>query len=286
MAASLEELNRRIKSTKKTRQITSAMQMVSTSKLNRINRSKESYVSYGKHLEEIIQHLAKANIKSKNNLLNKRKIKKVGYLIITSDRGLVGGYNIHVIRKVIEDIEQRKLSKKDVVMISIGKNGSKFFKKRDYNIAYEYSGIEDIPVFDTIKEIVNKIVEMYETNIFDELVVVHNHFVTRIANEVKSKIILPIQIEKKKTISSIYDMEPTPEIILEEILPKYAQILIYVMMMDSKVAEHSASVTAMSAATDNAKDVIDSLNLKYNRARQSAITTEITEITGGMVALE
>lgn len=291
MAASLQEIQHRIESTKSTRQITSAMQMVSMAKLSKIQRSGNGYRVYAQRLSDVVAHLAAANISNvKGTLLDKRDVKKVGFLVITSDRGLVGGYNSTLIKAVMSELEARNLSKDDVVILAVGGNGADFFKKRGFNVAYEYRGVSDVPDLMEVRDIVRMVTSMYDNEVYDELVIAYQHFASRISNEIEMEQILPVDTTKlnadSNEMSAEYDMNPSPEKILETVLPQYAQSLVYGAILDAKTAEHSASVNSMSSASDNAKDVIDSLELHYNRARQAAITTEITEITGGMAALE
>lgn len=291
MAASLQDIQRRIASTKSTRQITSAMQMVSTAKLSKIQRHGGSFDAYSQHLHDVVAHLAAAGISGAGSMLEQRAISKVGFLVITSDRGLVGGYNSTIIKSVMATIEERQLAPENVIILAVGGNGADFFKKRGFDVSYEYRGVSDVPTFDEVKEIVKMVTTMYDNEVFDELTVFYNHFVSRISNEVRSDKMLPVQTDEleasdDQTVHAFYEMTPSPEAILERVLPQYAESLIFGAILDAKTAEHSASVNAMSSATDNAKELIDALNLKFNRARQSAITTEITEITGGMAALQ
>ncbi|MBM7616820.1 F-type H+-transporting ATPase subunit gamma [Weissella uvarum] len=291
MGASLQEIQHRIDSTKSTRQITSAMQMVSTSKLSKIQKSGDGYQLYNKHLKNVVRHLATAKLGNvKGTLLEQRPIKKVGLLVITSDRGLVGGYNSTLIKGVMSFLTEHQLTQDDVVILAVGGNGADFFKKRGYNVAYEYRGVSDVPDYDEVREIVKTLTTMYDNEIYDELVMAYQHYVTRISNEVRLEKILPVDEqdfdETEHEVHAQYDMNPSPEKVLETVLPQYVQSLVYGAILDAKTAEHSASVNSMSSASDNAKEVIDGLQLQYNRARQAVITTEITEITGGMAALE
>ena len=292
MAASLQELQRRIASTKKTRQITSAMQMVSTAKLSQIQRHGGSYAVYAQALHDVVAHLANARLDNvAGTLLEQRAVKKVGLLVISSDRGLVGAYNSMLLKRVMSVITERELDMADVVILAVGGNGADFFKKRGFEVAYEYRGVSDVPTFNEVRQIVKTIITMYDNEVFDELTVAYQHFVSRIENEVHLEKMLPVTTDAMATheptaLQANYEMEPSPEEILGVVLPQYAESLVYGAILDAKTAEHAASANAMSSATDNAKDVINKLELQFNRARQSAITTEITEITGGMAALD
>lgn len=292
MAASLQDIQRRIASTKKTRQITSAMQMVSTAKLSQIQRHGGSYTTYANALHDVVAHLANAHINNvSGTLLEQRDVKKVGFLVISSDRGLVGGYNSTLLKGMMAVIEERQLTPDQVVILAVGGNASDFFKKRGFNVAYEYRGVSDVPTFNEVREIVKTVTTMYDNEVFDELTVAYQHFVSRIQNDLRLEKMLPVTTDDMEPteeggLKADYEMDPSPEQILGVVLPQYAESLVYGAILDAKTAEHAASANAMSSATDNAKKVINTLELQFNRARQSAITTEITEITGGMAALD
>ena len=292
MAASLQDIQRRIASTKKTRQITSAMQMVSTAKLSQIQRHGGSYTTYANALHDVVAHLSNAHINNvSGTLLEQRDVKKVGFLVISSDRGLVGGYNSTLLKGMMAIIEERQLTPDQVVILAVGGNASDFFKKRGFNVAYEYRGVSDVPTFNEVREIVKTVTTMYDNEVFDELTVAYQHFVSRIQNDLRLEKMLPVTTDDMEPteeggLKADYEMDPSPEQILGVVLPQYAESLVYGAILDAKTAEHAASANAMSSATDNAKEVINTLELQFNRARQSAITTEITEITGGMAALE
>ncbi|MFH7315508.1 F0F1 ATP synthase subunit gamma [Weissella cibaria] len=292
MAASLQDIQRRIASTKKTRQITSAMQMVSTAKLSQIQRHGGSYTTYANALHDVVVHLANAHINNvSGTLLEQRDVKKVGFLVISSDRGLVGGYNSTLLKGMMAVIEERQLTPDQVVILAVGGNASDFFKKRGFNVAYEYRGVSDVPTFNEVREIVKTVTTMYDNEVFDELTVAYQHFVSRIQNDLRLEKMLPVTTDDMEPteeggLKADYEMDPSPEQILGVVLPQYAESLVYGAILDAKTAEHAASANAMSSATDNAKEVINTLELQFNRARQSAITTEITEITGGMAALD
>jgi F-type H+-transporting ATPase subunit gamma len=302
--ASLQDIKRRIESTKKTSQITSAMQMVSTSKLSQIQRHTSGYLEYANKVESIVAHLADSNDlfegsnASKVPFLAKRDIVNVGILVITSDRGLVGGYNNQIIKQTNALIEQLGLSNDHIVIFAIGGKGADYYRKRGYQVAFEDREITDVPKFTEVIDIVKEITEQYALQKFDEMYLTYNHYKNRITNEFATTKILPITTDNFQKDESgdlalandgnyhkSYEIESDPVELLQVILPQFAQSLIYGAILDAKTAEHSASASAMSAATDNAKSLIDTLNLRYNRARQAAITTEITEITGGMAAL-
>lgn len=313
MAGSLQAVKRKIASTKKTKQITSAMQMVSTSKLNQIQHHTTSYREYADKVRSVITHLAKSHLldaaaagsedapaekKGGLGMLIQRPVRKVGIMVITSDRGLVGSYNSNIIKQTMEVIQKGNHSKDDVVILAIGGTGADFFKKRGFTVGYEYRGVSDVPTFREVRPIVREIIQRYDEAEYDELYVCYNVFVNTLTSVFRAEKMLPISAENlghddltdktanADTISSLYETEPSEEAILEAVLPQYAESLVYGSILDAKTSEHASSSTAMRSASDNASDIIANLELQYNRARQSAITTEITEITGAQAALE
>ncbi|WP_334328910.1 F0F1 ATP synthase subunit gamma [Companilactobacillus sp. HBUAS59699] len=305
MAESLMDIKRRISSTKKTGQITRAMQMVSGAKLSRIEKKSIAYQLYAKKVEDIIRHLTMGNLFkeipvtenssdpwSLNNLLKVREVKKTAYVVLTSDRGLVGGYNSNIL-KAMMDIFRTKYHNdtSKFTVISLGATGTEFFKGRGIDISYEYRGLPDVPTVKDVTPIVKTILQLYQAGTFDEIYICHNHHVNSLVSRFTNDKLLPLEQAKDSTheeehIASEYITDPSPEAVLSAIVPQYIESLIFGAMMDAKTAEHAASVTAMKSATDNADELISDLSLHYNRARQAQITTEITEIVGGAAALE
>ncbi len=286
--ASLRDLKNRIGSTKKTKQITKAMEMVSASKLNRAETNAKKFVPYMDKIQEVVASIAAGTTGVSHPMLQKRAVSKTGYLVITSDRGLAGAYNSNVLRNVYNTINKRHKSADEYTVIVIGRVGRDFFKKRNMPISLEITGIADQPQFADIKDIANKAVQMFIDGAYDELYMYYNHYVSAIQQDLTEKKVLPltdIAADADATLAS-YEYEPNQEDILEELLPQYAESLIYGALLDGKASEHAARMTAMRNATDNADDIISNLTLQYNRARQASITQEITEIVGGAAALE
>ncbi|MCZ2258697.1 ATP synthase F1 subunit gamma [Sporosarcina sp. G11-34] len=282
---SLREIETRIKSTKKTSQITRAMQMVSASKLSRAELNAKAFVPYMEKIQEVAGSIA-AGTDTEHPMLVSRPVKKTAYIVITSDRGLCGGYNSNIIRKVTNTITERHTSKDDVVIFVVGRKGFEHFSKRGYNVIDSVIGLSDHPTFAEIKDIANKAVGMFTDSIYDELYMYYTHYISAISHQVTEEKVLPLTDIATETATSSYEFEPSGEAILEVLLPQYAESLIYGALLDSKASEHASSMTAMKSATDNAGDLIDSLTLQFNRARQASITQEITEIVGGVAALE
>jgi F-type H+-transporting ATPase subunit gamma len=285
--ASLRDIKARINSTKSMKQITSAMEMVSAAKMNKAEQNARSFVPYMEKIQEVVASITTGNLDVDHPMLKSRTVKKTGYLVITSDRGLAGALNSNVLRKVFQTIQSRHKSTDEYAIIAIGKVGREFFKKRNMPIVNEITGVHDQPDFADIKDIANDTVNLFANEEVDELYMYYNHYESVISQVVTEKKLLPLtDIGTEGKSTSSYEYEPDQEIILNVLLPQYAESLIYGAILESKASEHAARMTAMKNATDNANDIIDSLGLAYNRARQAAITQEISEIVGGAAALE
>lgn len=286
LGASLRDIKARINTTKKTSQITKAMEMVSASKLNRAEHNARSFTPYMEKIQEVVASVALGSNDASHPMLVKRPVKKTGYLVITSDRGLAGAYNSNVLRTVFQTIQERHRSAEEYAIIAIGRVGLNFFKRRNIPVTLHITGLPDQPTFADIKEIANKTVNMFADGTFDELYMFYNHFVSAIQQDVTEKKLLPLTDLASDKKLTTYEFEPSQEEILEVLLPQYAESLIYGALLDAKASEHAARMTAMKNATDNAKELIRALTLSYNRARQAAITQEITEIVAGANALQ
>lgn len=291
MAGSLSEIKTRISSTEKTSKITSAMQMVSAAKLTKSEQAAKDFQVYASKIRQITTDLLhELTNGSDNPMLASRPVKRTGYIVITSDKGLVGGYNSKILKSVMELIEEYHSDKQDYSIISIGGTGSDFFKSRGIDLAFELRGLEDQPTFDQVSQIISQSVEMYKEELFDELYVCYNHHINSLTSQVRVEQMLPIvdldANESEGEASNAFELEPDREAILEQLLPQYTESLIYGAIVDAKTAEHAAGMTAMQTATDNSRNLISDLTIQYNRARQAAITQEITEIVAGANALE
>ncbi|EMO8622836.1 TPA: F0F1 ATP synthase subunit gamma [Streptococcus pyogenes] len=291
MAGSLSEIKAKIISTEKTSKITSAMRMVSSAKLVKSEQAARDFQIYASKIRQITTDLLKSEltIGSDNPMLVSRPVKKTGYIVITSDKGLVGGYNSKILKSVMDMITEYHADG-DYEIISIGSVGSDFFKARGMNVAFELRGLADQPSFEQVRQIISQSVDMFVNEIFDELYVCYNHHVNSLTSQVRVQQMLPISDlvadEAAEEGVTGFELEPNRHDILDQLLPQFTESLIYGAIIDAKTAEHAAGMTAMQTATDNAKNVINDLNIQYNRARQAAITQEITEIVAGANALE
>ncbi|WP_058308694.1 F0F1 ATP synthase subunit gamma [Gracilibacillus massiliensis] len=286
--ASLRDIKTRITSTQKTKQITKAMHMVSASKLSKAEDFAKAFDPYSNKIKEVVTSIAGSGQDAEHPMLQKREVKKTAYFVITSDRGLAGPFNSGILRDVYRTIHEKHQSKDEYAVIAVGKMASNFFKKRNMPILNEITGLSDQPNFADIKDLTSETVQLFIDGEIDELIICYNHFISAITQEVTSKKLLPLTelANESSNSTSAYEYEPNQQEILNVLLPQYAESLIFGALLDSKASEHASRMTAMKSATDNADDLIDDLSLQYNRARQAAITQEITEIVGGAAALE
>ncbi|WP_416147758.1 ATP synthase F1 subunit gamma [Salipaludibacillus sp. HK11] len=295
--ASLKDIKTRIGSTKKTKQITKAMEMVSASKLNKAQGKAEAFQPYTDKIREVVASIAAGSDDSESNLhpmlTDREEVKKTGYIVITSDRGLCGAYNSGLLRETMKIINKRHKSADEYGIIVMGRVGRDFFKKRHMPIFQEIVGLADQPDYTDIKNIASTTVQMFEDELFDEVYIHYNHFLSAISQEVTESKLLPLTsiteesdgedgTQAAQNLDYIY--EPDAGTILEKLLPHYAESLIFGALLDGKASEFGARMSAMRSATDNADNMIGDLTLSYNRARQAAITQEINEIVGGASA--
>lgn len=282
MASSIRNIKARVSATKKTAQITKAMNMVSASKLKAAQNATLSFRPYMDKVEDIIANLASSGEKLNHPLLEIREVKKTCYLLITSDRGLAGPFNSNIFKTYL-----RLSNDENNVVIPVGNKAYFYAKSRKLNVLDDelISLPDDVP-FDSILLLISKVVKAYLKGEFQEVIVVYNHFVNTLKIEPSTFRILPIENDfEKGDFNKNYEFDEEIEAILDTILPLYLENVLYGLILDSKASEHASRMTAMSSATDNANEVISKLEIQYNRARQQAITLELTDIIGGSNAI-
>ncbi|QUX18595.1 F0F1 ATP synthase subunit gamma [Staphylococcus haemolyticus] len=287
--ASLKEIDGRIKSTKKMKQITKAMNMVSSSKLRRAEKNTKQFEPYMEKMQDAITAIAGASKNSSHPMLRPRQVQRSGYLVITSDKGLAGAYSSNVLKQLINDIKEKHSSSDEYSIIVLGQSGVDFLKNRGYEIENSLVDVPDQPSFKSIQAIAKHAIDLFSEEHIDELKIYYSHYVSVLENKPTTKQVLPLSREDSSQGQgqmSSYEFEPDKESILSVILPQYVESLIYGTILDAKASEHAARMTAMKNASDNATELIDDLSLQYNRARQAEITQQITEIVGGSAALE
>ena len=285
--ANLKELRSRISSVSSTKQITSAMKMVSAAKLNRAQNAIENMRPYAEKLNELLQGLsASLDNDTSSPYSNQREVEHVLVVAISSNRGLAGAFNTNIVKRVRTLIDET-YSGKSVDIISIGKKaGDVLAKKRD--IKSTHNEIYDDLSYDDVAQIAEHLMEMFKSEEYDKIELVYNSFKNAATQIVTTEQFLPIKPASKKgeeSISSDYIFEPNKADIVEDLIPKALKIQLFKAIRDSVASEHGARMTAMHKATDNATELRDDLKLSYNKARQASITNEILEIVAGAEAL-
>ena len=287
---SLKEIRNRIQSVGSTMQITSAMKMVSAAKLKRAQDAITQMRPYSQKLQEILSNLSATLDLSENAYSEAREVKKTLVVGITSNRGLCGGFNNNIIKRV-NYLVNEELKGQEVSVLCLGKKIRDTYKRSEaYYINDVIAPVEDIfnqLSFDNVAIIAADLMDRFKKKEFDRVVVVYNQFVNAASQNVMTEQLLPIvpTVQEDASATGDYIFEPSKSEIVEELIPKSLKIQLFKAILDSNAAEHGARMTAMHKATDNAKDLQKSLKLSYNKARQAAITNEILEIVGGAEAL-
>ena len=281
--ANLKEIRNRISSVSSTMQITSAMKMVSAAKWKKAQDAITAMRPYSNKLTEILQSLS-SSIDSDNKYAQKRDVKKVLIVSITSNRGLCGGFNSNIFKKSTE-LANSIYNDSDVSFVAIGKKGNDFLQK-SFNVESNHIDIFDNLNMENVSLIAESLMEMFISEDFDKIDIVYNKFKNAATQVVVSEQFLPISdVEDNSNNNSDYIFEPSKKEIIEELIPKSLKNQLFKAIRDSWASEHGARMTAMHKATDNATELRDQLKLAYNQARQAAITNEILEIVGGAEAL-
>lgn len=280
--AGVRDIRRRIRSVRNMQQITRAMKMVAAAKLRKSQEKVIAARPYARQLQEVLARVAQAQVDVKHPLLEQRQVHKVLYVVISSDRGLCGGYNANLIRKTNSLIAEQE---HEVGLVTVGRKGRDFFRRGKIENMAEFIGVGDDPNYGQAKQIAQEVVRLYQDGEVDEVYLLYTEFLTAIQQRPTQLKLLPIE-KPTGQMGRQYIFEPSPDEILERLLPKYVETLVFRSLLESKASEHGARMTAMGSATDNAKEMIDRLTLVMNRARQAAITKEISEIVGGAAALE
>ena len=283
--ANLKNIRSQIKSVTSIQKVTKAMKMVAAAKLRKSQESMEKARPYSERLKNLIADLINDVDRSLMPLLEKRKnIKKIGFVIVTADRGLAGSFNTNIIKKAEQEID--KIGKDNAELFCIGKKGYEHFHKRNYSIINHYKDFWMSLNYKQAIEMGNNVINAYVDKKIDSVYVVYNYFKNVGSQKLIHEQLLPLDFEKnekKKKNDIIY--EPSKIEIVKSLVPKYFNTQIWQYLLESFASEQAARMLAMENATENAKDMINDLNLEFNKARQTAITTEMLEIVGGAEAL-
>lgn len=287
--ANLKEIRNRITSVGSTMQITSAMKMVSAAKLKRAQDAVTQMRPYAGKLKEILENLSATLDLSENAYSEQREVKNVLLVGITSNRGLCGGFNNNIIKRVGVLIHE-DYKDANVQVLSIGKKIRDVYKRTEFNFSNDkIEQMEDVYAdlrFDVVAQLAEEIIQQFHNNSFDKIVLVYNRFINAASQSIESEQFLPIvPTANEGENAGDYLFEPSKMEIVEDLIPKSLKLQLFKAIRDSFAAEHGARMTAMHKATDNANELQKSLKLSYNKARQAAITNEILEIVGGAEAL-
>ena len=288
--ASFREIQRKIGAVKKTKQITKAMNMVASAKLRSAQQRIERFRPYAEKYSTVLSDLASRVDASVHPLLEKREeIKTVGIILVTSDKGLCGSFNVNLCQTAFKLATQKKEEGKEVKFICIGKKGRDFIRKRGFDILESYPDIMSNFDFQIASETGSRVINKYLEGELDEVQVIFGQFVSMVKQLPQTQQILPVEQDEAEPLegaSSQYIFEPSVEGLLAELLPRYIKVLVYRGMLDTSASEHAARMTAMDNATRNCDDLVGQLTLVYNKARQATITTELMDIVGGAEALK
>jgi F-type H+-transporting ATPase subunit gamma len=288
--ASLRDIQTQIGGVKKTKQITKAMNMVSSAKLRGAQQRIERFSPYADKYQEILTDLASRADASVHPLLEQREERTtVGIILVTSEKGLCGSFNASLCNAARKLAKQKSEEGKTVQFICVGKKGRDFIKKTSYETVEAYAEVMNSFDFQLANSIGIQAIEKYVSGSFDEVHIVYGKFVSIAKQESVANQILPVEqneVEEAAGASSEYIFEPSVEGLLAELLPRYVKVQIYRGLLDTSASEHAARMSAMDNATKNCDELADSLTLAYNKARQAGITTELMDIVGGSEALK
>ena len=282
-----KEIRTQIASIQNTQKITSAMKMVAASKMKKAQLRMGSSRPYAQKIQQIIGHLAFAHSEFKHPYMDTRAIKKVGYIVISSDRGLCGGLNNNLFRTLLKDIAKWELNSIDAVTCAIGKKSLSFLKSFGSDIVSSVSDLGDSPHFDDMIGVIKIMLDKYDAGEVDRLYLVNNFYVNTMTQQPTINQILPFEPEKSQALNYHWDYiyEPSSKEVLDDLLTRYIEVLVYQGVVENIACEQAARMVAMQSATDNAGEMVKNLQLIYNKARQAAITQEISEIVSGAAAV-
>ena len=293
MAGGQERILRgRIKSVQATKKITRAMELIAASRIVKAQQRVVAAVPYSDMITEVVRDLSAAGAGSDAPLLAGRsEVKNVCYVVLSADRGLCGGYNSGVLRATEGEIKEDALKGRGHTVVAVGRKAEGYFRFRGYNIGQSFTGFTDNPTYSIAKEIGEYVTGLYESGEVDRVELVYTRFVSAGSQEVVQRPLVPLDSQVteggdgKSESGRDYEFEPTPETILETLLPRYVEARVYAALLNAAASEHAFRQRAMKSATDNAEELIKTLSRIMNRARQDSITTEIMEIVGGAEAM-
>ncbi len=287
--AGSKEIRTKIKSVENTRKITRAMEMVAAAKMRKAQERMRAARPYAEKIRNVAAHLSRANPEYKHAFLVKREsVKNVGLIVVTSDKGLCGGLNTNLLRLAVNEMKTWEGEGKGLVVCPIGNKGFGFMNRIGAKVKSHMTGLGDTPHLEKLIGTVKAMLDAYVAGEIDAIYLSYNHFINTMRQEPRVEQLLPLTGEKLETSGATWDYiyEPDAKKVIDELLLRYIESLVYQAVVENIASEQSSRMVAMKAASDNAKSVISELKLVYNKARQAAITKEISEIVGGAAALE
>lgn len=287
-----KEIRYKVKTIKSTQKITRAMQMVAASKMRKAQERMESSRPYTQKIREVISHLITSRLEYKHSYLIKREPKKVGFIVISSDRGLCGGLNVNLFKATVQKMKSLHEKGSEIQLCTVGSKGESFFKNLGGNIIATVSKLGDSPGLEDLIGIMKVMFDGYDKGTLDCIYLVSNKFINTMTQQPQVEKILPITSDESIQKVNVntnknwdYLYEPDAKTLLDELITRYIESLIYQGLVENIACEQAARMVAMKSASDNASNLIDELNLKYNKARQAAITQELSEIVAGAAAV-
>jgi len=282
------EIKTKIKSVQNTRKVTRALEMVSASKIRKAQERMKASRPYARLMVQLIGHIAKANSEYKSPFMVQRaETTRVGYLIVSTDRGLCGGLNSQLFRKILADMREWQAKGAEVDVVCVGTKAATFFRRLKVDMIGSVTHLGDRPHLDQLVGPVKVMLDAYAAGTLDRVFICYNRFVNTMTQEGSVHQLLPLP--PSETMSTRFDWdyiyEPSPDVVLDHVLKRYVESLVYQALLENVASEHAARMVAMKAASDNATKLIGTLQLIYNKARQAAITQEISEIVGGAAAV-
>ncbi|WP_150911817.1 F0F1 ATP synthase subunit gamma [Marinobacter halotolerans] len=282
-----KEIRNQIGSIKSTQKITSAMEMVAASKMRKAQERMKATRPYAEKMRQVIGHIAKSNKDYVHPFMRDREVKRVGYIVVSSDRGLCGGLNGNAFKLLVREMKQWKEQGVETDLCAIGQKGASFFRSYGGNVVAALTHLGDNPNAEKLIGNVKVMLDAFEEGKIDRLFVIYNEFVNTMTQQPKSEQLLPLPEGLDEEVGHQWDYiyEPDSRPILDGLLPRYIESQVYQGVVENLACEQAARMIAMKSATDNAGSIIDELQLAYNKARQAAITQEISEIVSGAASV-
>jgi F-type H+-transporting ATPase subunit gamma len=286
--AGAREIRTKIKSVANTRKVTRALEMVSASKIRKAQELMRASRPYARAMRQVIGHIAHATAEYKHPFMVKREsVKRVGYIVVSTDRGLCGGLNANLFRKLLGEIREWQTKGVEIDVVTIGSKASAFFRRLKVNVVGSVTHLGERPQISQLIGVIKVMLDAYSAGRADRVNIAYNDFVNTMTQKATIDALLPLPPAEEFVSAHNWDYlyEPDPETVMEHVLTRYVESLVYQATLENLASEHAARMVAMKSASDNATKAIDSLTLVYNKARQAAITQEISEIVGGAAAV-